>query len=65
MSRLPHAGYPSHSYLFLVYPYLTGRPWLSRQEALWPPGGRGGEVGRGLQGGGEEGAHACVCRKQL
>lgn len=68
MSRLPHAGYPSHSYLFLVYPYLTGWPWLPKQEVLRPgveEEGRGrtwGERlwGLGCRAVGGRGAHTCV-----
>lgn len=59
MSRLPHAGYPSHSYLFLVYLDRAALASPSRkspglgvgeegQGRIW-----GGEVGPGLQGSGE------------
>lgn len=56
MSRLSHASHPSHSYLFLVYPYLMGWPWLPQaggpQALGWERrdraglGGKGREVGR-------------------
>lgn len=52
MPRLPHAGHPSHSYLFLVHPYSTGGggPGFPKRE--------GGEVGR-------ERAHARVSQTAL
>lgn len=53
MSRLPHSGHPSHSYLFVVCPYLMGL-------ALASPSRRSSGLGAEEegQGGGEvEGPH--------